>query len=46
MRNFYLGFRQSLETSGPAGDFVDGIMFAQERIGNPSLASLPLQFSE
>jgi len=27
-------------------DFVDGIMFAQERIDNPTLASLPLRFSE
>ena len=46
MWNSYPGFRQNLETARPVGDFVDGIMFAQERIGNPLHVSLPLQFSE
>ena len=41
----YPEFRQIRETARPVVDFVDGIMFAQERVGNPSLASLPLQFS-
>jgi hypothetical protein len=36
--SFYPGFRQSLETARPVGNLVDGIRFAQERIGNPSLA--------
>lgn len=46
MWNFYPGFRQSLETARRVGDFVDGIVFAQERIGNPLHVSLPLQFPE
>lgn len=44
--SFYPALRQSLETARPAGDFAGGIMLAQERIGDPSLASLPLQFSD
>jgi hypothetical protein len=45
-RSLYRALRQRLETARPVGDFVGGIMLAQERIGNPSLASLPLQFSD
>ena len=45
-RSFYRALRQSRETARPVGDFVRGIMLAQERIGNPSLASLPRQFSD
>ncbi|HEX6769218.1 MAG TPA: hypothetical protein VF208_07685 [Candidatus Binatia bacterium] len=43
-RSFYRALRRSLATARPADDFAGGIMLAQLRIGNPSLASLPLQF--
>jgi hypothetical protein len=45
-RSFYPACRQTLATARPVNDFVGGTRLAQELIGNPSLASLPLQFSD
>jgi len=45
-RSFYPACRQTLATARPVNDFVGGTRLAQELIGSPSLASLPLQFSD